>query len=132
MTMVAGGIAENVIPDLVTAQVNYRYPPGISAEHAAERLHALCDPHGELEITSNAPSGPVPLDNPLVDRLCAAGNLAREPKQAWTPVAEFGAAGIDAVNFGPGAPPHAHTRDERVAVADLVRAYAILDAFASA
>jgi succinyl-diaminopimelate desuccinylase len=132
VTMVTGGIAENVIPDHVTAQVNYRYPPGITAEQAAERLHALCDPHGELEITSNAPSGPVPLDNPLVDRLRESGDLPLEPKQAWTPVAEFGAAGVDAVNFGPGKPPHAHTRDERVAVADLVRAYEILDAFASA
>ena len=54
----------------------------------------------------------------------------RAPKQAWTPVAEFGAAGIDAVNFGPGDPPHAHTRDERVAAADLARGHAILDAFA--
>ncbi len=132
VTMVSGGIAENVIPDHVTAQVNYRYPPGMAAQQAADRLHALCDSHGDLEITSNAPSGPVPLGNPLVERLRAAGDLAREPKQAWTPVAEFGAAGVDAVNFGPGAPPYAHTRDERVAAADLARAYAVLDAFASA
>ena len=130
VTTIAGGIAENVIPDTVRAHVNYRYPPGVSAEDAAARIHALCDPHGELEITSNAPSGPVPSGNPLVERLRAAGDLRREPKQAWTPVAEFGAAGVDAVNFGPGDPPFAHARDERVLAVDLARGYTVIDAFA--
>ena len=53
------------------------------------------------------------------------------PKQAWTPVAEFGQAGLDAVNFGPGAPPQAHTRDEYVEIAALERAYRVLEAFAT-
>ena len=54
------------------------------------------------------------------------------PKQAWTPVAEFAAAGLDAVNFGPGAPEQAHRRDESVEVAALVRSYRVLEAFAAA
>lgn len=130
VTMVQGGIAENVIPDHATAHVNYRYPPGTEPGAAAARLHALCDPHGRLQITSNAPSGPVATGNPLVERLRAAGDLRREPKQAWTPVAEFGAAGVDAVNFGPGEPPLAHSREERVAAADLAQGYGVIDGFA--
>ena len=130
VTTIEAGIADNVIPDVARAHVNYRYPPGMTPDAAAARAHELCDPFGSLEITSNAPSGPVPAGNPLVDRLCAAGDLRREPKQAWTPVAEFGAAGIDAVNFGPGAPPFAHTRDEHVPAADLARGYTVIDAFA--
>ena len=94
------------------------------------RLRALCEPHGTLEVVANAPSGPVPADNPLVDRLRDAGDLAWEPKQAWTPVAEFAAVGVDAVNFGPGEPRFAHTRDEQVEVDALVRNYETVERFA--
>ena len=45
-------------------------------------------------------------------------------------MAEFGAAGLDAVNFGPGAPEQAHRRDESVEIAALVRSYEVLEAFA--
>ena len=133
VTMVAGGIAENVIPGPRHGAGELPLPARASRP---SRRPSGCTPCAIRTASSRSPRtprrAPVPLDNPLVDRLCAAGDLPREPKQAWTPVAEFGAAGIDAVNFGPGEPPHAHTRDERVAVADLVRAYEILDAFASA
>jgi succinyl-diaminopimelate desuccinylase len=132
VTEVAGGIAKNVIPDRATAHVNYRYAPDRSAADAEARLHELCDPHGRLDIDANAPSGAVPADNPLVDRLRAAGEAHIEPKQAWTPVAELAAVGIDAVNFGPGDPAFAHRRDERVDVAALERCYEVLERFACA
>jgi succinyl-diaminopimelate desuccinylase len=120
VTQVAGGIARNVIPDEATALVNYRYPPGMAAQDAERRLRALCEPHGELEIDGNAPSGTV-ASSALVDALReAAGGAPVEPKQAWTPVAEFAAVGVDAVNFGPGEPRFAHTRDEQVAIDALV------------
>jgi len=132
VTMVEGGIAGNVIPASALAHVNYRYPPGMSVSEADARLHGLCDPHGALSVIANAPSGPVPVGNPLVERLRRVGGLAVEPKQAWTPVAEFGMFGVDAVNFGPGEPRLAHTREEHVQVAALARAYAVLDEFARA
>ncbi|HEU4976674.1 MAG TPA: succinyl-diaminopimelate desuccinylase [Baekduia sp.] len=126
---IAGGVARNVVPDTCVAEVNMRYAPGTSAAEAEARLRALCEPHGELRIDGNAPSGAVPAGNALVDRLVSAGPLAVAPKQAWTPVAEFAAAGVDAVNFGPGDPVYAHRRDERVAVAALVRSYETLVRF---
>jgi succinyl-diaminopimelate desuccinylase len=128
-TTISGGVALNVVPGEAVAQVNYRYPPGRSPDAAEARLHEWCDPFGELVITGHAPSGPVPEGNPLVDALLAAGAGAAEPKQAWTPVAEFGAAGVDAVNFGPGEPRFAHTVDEQVSVAALAQSYETLERF---
>lgn len=128
---VEGGIARNVIPDLATAQVNMRYAPGTPAAEAEQRLHALCDPHGELDIFANAPSGAV-ASGELVDRLIAAGDLTIAPKQAWTPVAEFSLIDVPAVNFGPGDPSLAHMRDERVEIAALDRCYDVLTRFACA
>jgi succinyl-diaminopimelate desuccinylase len=126
---IEGGIARNVIPDRVTAQVNYRYAPGRSAQDADARLHALCDgEHRELEIESNAPSAPVAISHPFVQRLIEAGSLEIAPKQAWTPVAEFARVGVPAVNFGPGDPAFAHRRDEQVGVDALVRSFRTLEA----
>jgi succinyl-diaminopimelate desuccinylase len=126
---IEGGIARNVIPDRVTAHVNYRYAPGRSAADADARLHALCDgDQRELEIESNAPSGPVAVSHPFVQRLIAEGSLEVAPKQAWTPVAEFALAGVPAVNFGPGDPAYAHRRDERVRIDALVRSFRTLEA----
>jgi succinyl-diaminopimelate desuccinylase len=130
VTRIAGGIAANVIPDRVLCHVNYRYAPGRTAAEAEARLAALCADHGELAIDSNAPSGPV-ATGPRVDALIAAGGLARAPKQAWTPVAEFGLAGLPAVNFGPGDPAQAHRRDESVEIAALARSYEVLERFAA-
>jgi succinyl-diaminopimelate desuccinylase len=127
--MVEGGIATNVVPDRATAQVNYRYAPGRSPEEAEARLAELTGGHGAIEVTSNSPSGPVPLGNPHVERL--QRDLPTAPKQAWTPVAEFGRAGLDAINFGPGEPAQAHRRDESVRIDALVRAYRVLEAFAA-
>jgi succinyl-diaminopimelate desuccinylase len=130
VTRVAGGIAGNVVPGEATAHVNYRYAPGRTPLEADAWLHALCDPYGDLDIRGNAPSAPVATGNPLVTRLRSIGDLPLEPKQAWTPVAEFATFGMDAVNFGPGDPPQAHTVDERVQVEALVRSYETLAALA--
>ena len=130
VTTIAGGIAANVIPDQVQCGLNFRYAPGRSPAEAEARLEELCAGHGELRIDSSTPSGPV-ATGPRVDALVAAGVLVRAPKQAWTPVAEFGSAGIPAVNFGPGEPAQAHRRDESVEIAALARAYYVLERFGS-
>jgi succinyl-diaminopimelate desuccinylase len=132
VTRIAGGIAGNVIPSEAVAAVNYRYAPGRSASDAEAWLRELCEPYGTLVIEGNAPSAPVAVGNPLAQRLIATGDLAVEAKQAWTPVAEFAAAGVDAVNFGPGDPAQAHAREEHVRIDALVRCYETIEAFACA
>jgi succinyl-diaminopimelate desuccinylase len=132
VTRIAGGIADNVVPAEAVAHVNYRYAPDRSADEAEAWLRELCEPHGTLAIDGNAPSAPVAIANPMAQRLIAVGDLAVGPKQAWTPVAEFAAAGVDAINFGPGDPAQAHTRDEHVRIDALARCYETIVAFACA
>ena len=120
-TRIAGGIADNVIPDRVEVRLNYRYAPNRTREEAEARLRELVG--ADVEITSNSPPAHVAVDSPLVQRLRETGGLAVEPKQAWTPVAEFAGQGLDAVNLGPGrdalrAPARRARRDRR-AGADL-------------
>jgi succinyl-diaminopimelate desuccinylase len=129
VTEIAGGIANNVIPDRVVCGLNYRYAGHRTPAGAEARLRELVGPDGELRVLSNAPSAPVSAVNPLLGRLRAAGDLAIEPKQAWTPVAEFAAHGLDAVNFGPGDPELAHRRDERVGVEAMSATLSVLRRF---
>ena len=132
VTRVTGGIAGNVIPGEAVAHVNFRYAPGRTPQEAEAWLRELCEPFGTLTIDGNAPSAPVAVANPLAQRLIAAGGLEVAAKQAWTPVAEFAAAGVDAVNFGPGDPAQAHAREEHVRIDALVRCYETIEAFACA
>src|SRR6266516_1308670 len=127
---IEGGIADNVVPDRCVARLNYRYAPGRSREQAEARVRELAG-DGEVEILGNSPPAHVVLDRPLVTRLREAGGLAVRPKQAWTPVAQFAEAGLDAVNLGPGATRYAHRADEQVATGELVRTFEALRLFAS-
>ncbi len=129
VTQIAGGVADNVIPDRVECRLNFRFAPHRSVDEARQRLAALVGEAGELQITSHSPPGRVSASSPLVERLRAAGEFRVEPKQAWTPVAQFTDEGIDAVNLGPGATVYAHKRDERVAVPELVRTFEALRRF---
>lgn len=129
VTRIEGGIADNVIPDRVTARLNYRFAPVRTVDEARKNLLDVVGDVGELEITSTSPPGRVAVRSPLVQRLRRAGDFAVEPKQAWTPVAQFSEQGVDAVNLGPGATAYAHKRDERVAIAELARTYGALQRF---
>jgi succinyl-diaminopimelate desuccinylase len=126
VTTIHGGIATNVVPDRVEANLNYRYAPTRTAAEGEARVRELA---GDVEVLSNSPPARVVANAPLVKRLREAGGFAIEPKQAWTPVAEFTSRGVDAVNLGPGATRYAHARDERVEVAELARTYEALSRF---
>ena len=129
VTRLAAGIADNVIPDTAVAHLNLRYPPDRASADARAYLRSLVPDGAELEIVGDAPPGMVATDSPLVTALLDAGATGVEPKQAWTNVADFTGAGIDAVNFGPGDPACAHRRDEHVRINALVHAYETLRRF---
>ena len=126
VTRIAGGLADNVVPAEATAILNVRYPPGRTALEALERVRTVLDGDVELDVLSDSQPARVALDNPLVERLRDEGGLAVEPKQAWTPVAQFDERGLDAINLGPGATRYAHRADEQVEAAELARTYEAL------
>ncbi len=129
ITQIEGGIATNVIPDHAVANVNFRYAPDRSPSSADAYLRSLLPEGATYEHAGDSPPARVVTDSPLVQRLRAAGDLALEPKQAWTNVADFTSRGIDAVNFGPGATRYAHRRDEQVEITALEQAYVSLWSF---
>jgi succinyl-diaminopimelate desuccinylase len=132
MSVVAieGGIADNVVPDRCVARLNYRYAPGRTSADAERRVRELAR-EAEVELLGNSPPAPVVIDRPLVERLRRTGDFAIRPKQAWTPVAQFAEAGLDAINLGPGLTRYAHRADEQVPVAELVRTHDALARFAA-
>ena len=81
VTAIEGGLATNVVPARATASVNVRYAPTQTPEEAERRLRELLThPAAAVEIVGNAPPGPVPVGNPLVERLRAAGDLSVGPE----------------------------------------------------
>jgi succinyl-diaminopimelate desuccinylase len=126
LTGIRGGVARNVVPPEAVADVNYRYAPDRTPGDAEARLRELAGEVAEVTVVGNAPPAPVPARNPHVERLRAAGAGPVRGKQAWTPVAEFAQAGLEALNFGPGDPAQAHAAGEHVRVEALARAYRIL------
>jgi succinyl-diaminopimelate desuccinylase len=130
VTRIEGGRARNVVPDHCTLNLNFRFAPDRSVDEAAREVDELARRFGaEAEITDRSPACPAFVDHPLVVRLRDRAALEVEPKQAWTDVARLAAAGIPAVNFGPGATAQAHQRGEWVEVAAIERAYRALERF---
>jgi succinyl-diaminopimelate desuccinylase len=126
-TLASGGRARNVIPDRLELNVNHRFGPGTSVEQAQARIHELVAGEAEVRFTDLAPSAPPRRDHPLIAALAQSGVAAIEPKQAWTDVARFSAAGVPAANFGPGVQAQAHQKNEWTLIAALDAGKIILD-----
>ena len=128
-TMASGGRARNVIPDRFELNLNHRFGPGTSLEQAQANIERLVAGEAEVTFTDLSPSAPPSREHPLVRALAECGVLAIEPKQAWTDVARLHAAGVPAVNFGPGTNAQAHQRNEWTHLPDLAIGQGILRRF---
>lgn len=129
VTLASGGRARNVVPERFTLNLNYRFAPGRSLAEAQQEVRDLVGDAAVVTFTDLSPSGPVFLDQPLVQAFLASTGAKVQPKQAWTDVARLAAHGVPAVNFGPGESAQAHQADERVPVANLTLGWRMLHAF---
>ncbi len=115
---IRGGVAGNVIPDECVVTVNYRFAPDRSVAQAIAHMAEVFDGFS-VAVVDQAPGALPGLDRPAAaDFVAAVGDVPR-PKFGWTDVSRFSALGIPALNFGPGDPALAHTRDEHVPLAQI-------------
>ena len=117
---ISGGVAGNVIPDECVVSVNFRFAPDRSAENASAYVREVFSGF-EVRVTDVASGARPGLGQPAAASFVAATGGQPRAKLGWTDVARFDALGIPAVNYGPGDPQHAHTRDEHVDIAQIER-----------
>lgn len=116
---ISGGVAGNVIPDLCEVTVNYRFAPDRDIAAAIAHIQSVFEGF-EVEVVDRSDSAAPGLTAPAARDFVAAIGGTPVAKYGWTDVARFAALGIPAVNFGPGDPNLAHTRDEHVQVTKIV------------
>jgi succinyl-diaminopimelate desuccinylase len=110
---ITGGVAGNVIPDVCEIEVNFRFAPDRSVAQAAAHLAEVLDGF-DVEVTDSAAGALPGLTAAPAAEFIAAVGAPPNAKLGWTDVARFAALGIPALNFGPGDPNLAHTREEHV------------------
>ena len=116
---ISGGVAGNVIPDACVVTVNYRFAPDRSVADAVGRTCEEVFDGFAVTVVDAAPGALPGLDRAAAADFVAAVGEAPRPKFGWTDVARFSALGVPALNFGPGDPALAHTRDEHVPLAQI-------------
>jgi acetylornithine deacetylase/succinyl-diaminopimelate desuccinylase-like protein len=135
-TIISASEKINVIPSHARLEVDCRTPPGMGEDQVLRRIKDLLGPDGyRIEFTEMVVGNASPADTPLMDAL--RGWIAREDAEArvvptmlpaFTDSRTFRAAFPDCVAYGffPQREmnhyetwPLVHSRDERIAVADL-------------
>jgi succinyl-diaminopimelate desuccinylase len=122
---ITGGVAGNVLPDVCTVSVNYRFAPDRSEAEAAAYVQDFFSGF-ETVVTDSAPGALPGLDRPAAKEFVEAVGGEVNPKFGWTDVARFSALGVPAVNFGPGDPMLAHKQEEYVPVEQVHRCESVL------
>jgi succinyl-diaminopimelate desuccinylase len=139
VTTISGGVADNVVPALCTIGIDRRLNPGETVEGALGAVDAALSgpwPQG-VRVVRDEPWFTLPPLNTapghaLVSAMAEArrrvlGATDSEIGMSYGSDASwFSAAGIPTVVFGPGSIDHAHSDDEWVDVADVVRAAEVL------
>ena len=125
---ISGGVAGNVVPDEAVLTINHRFAPDRSPEQAEKHLREVFDGY-ELSVVDLSPGALPGLNAPAAAELVQAAGGQAAAKLGWTDVARFAALGMPAVNFGPGDPTLAHTRQENVGAAEIRQVAKVLSDF---
>ncbi|HJQ46116.1 MAG TPA: succinyl-diaminopimelate desuccinylase [Amycolatopsis sp.] len=125
---ISGGVAGNVVPDEAVLTINFRFAPDRSPEQAEKHVREVFDGF-DLSVVDMSPAALPRLSEPAAAELVQAAGGRAAAKLGWTDVARFAVLGMPAVNFGPGDPTIAHTREEHVHVAEIGQVAGVLRKF---
>jgi succinyl-diaminopimelate desuccinylase len=128
---ISGGVAGNVIPDQCVVTVNFRFAPDRSIEQAQDYVRGLFK-GWDVAFTDGAAGARPGLGDAAAGSLLDVVGGVPRAKLGWTDVARFAALGMPAVNYGPGDPEVAHTRDEHVSIPQIVECEARMAAWLAA
>ncbi|MDV6013905.1 succinyl-diaminopimelate desuccinylase [Haloechinothrix sp. LS1_15] len=125
---IGGGVSGNVVPDEAVLTINHRFAPDRTVEQAEEHMAEVFAGY-ELTVVDRSPPAMPGLGASATTELVRASGADPVAKLGWTDVARFAAFGTPAVNFGPGDPTLAHTRQENVAAEEITRVADVLRNF---
>ena len=125
---IAGGVAGNIVPDECVVTVNFRFAPDRTVDTAAEHVREVFAGL-DVSVTDSAPGALPGLGAPAAREFLDATGTTARAKYGWTDVSRFAALGIPALNYGPGDPNLAHTREEHVDVGQITRSADVLRRF---
>ena len=129
ITKISSGIANNVIPEELKLNLNFRYSPEMSGEEASNFIIGLFSDHSDVDIL-NTSDGAMPNkgESQISDFINITGADV-QPKQAWTDIARFYQNDIPCLNFGPGDPLLAHATNEHISKRQLLESYELLSSY---
>ncbi len=124
---IRGGGEEYAVPETCTLRVDFVFPPNVSPLDVKTKV---CEVFGEAEIETveedeGFVSGEITL---LLERALRAAGLRVEYGEmpSWTDAINLRMAGWDVVVFGPGELQYCHTKNERIAVEEIIKAKEVL------
>ncbi|SDF98259.1 succinyldiaminopimelate desuccinylase [Pseudonocardia oroxyli] len=125
---IAGGVAGNVVPDEAVVTINFRFAPDRTTEQAEQHVREVLDGY-DVTLTDLSAGALPGLSQPAAQQFLQTTGTTPRAKYGWTDVSRFAALGIPALNYGPGDPNLAHTRDEHVDTRAITRCTEVLTAF---
>ena len=129
---IQGGVAANVVPDSCTIELDCRNPPHLTKADVDAVLHRAFAAAGEkaaLELFHEVPAAAVPFDAPHVRLLSELAGTEVVAVTYATEMAWYAPQNRRCVVFGPGETARIHIPDERVSLAETVRAAQVLAAY---
>ena len=112
--------------------MNFRFAPDRTEEQAFAHVREVFAEYDDVVLTDSSPGALPGLSAPAAQHFVDAVGVTPRAKYGWTDVARFAALGIPAVNYGPGDPNLAHTREESVVVDQIGEVAALLRGYLTA